>query len=330
MRTHTGQDHAETSVAVGCERGRTSNRYVRGLSGLNSTKTYRPFRVLSGGARDPGSPPLSQPAADRLLAHLGLKRESPVLGYLDRLVRVHQLRVPFETLTKHLDYEPGLRRGDFLPEIDEYVERIVTRGAGGLCWTLARGFHYLLDELGFDASLMVMNPGHCCVRVELPEGPFYADVGYAAPIFQAYPLFQSFSLVSPRETFEYAVREDGIFVTRQPGPAKQLDPTPRQLEELEGAIDAANDWTAQMSFLHRLVYARYVDGVYAALRDDVLTRHLPSGPERSELSAEQIPSVLQQMFGADPKLYLEALEVHRRYLPQGLPAPQAATRARAR
>ena len=129
--------------------------------------------------------------------------------------------MPFETLTKLLDYEPGLRRGDFLPEIDEYVERIVTRGAGGLCWTLARGFHFLLGELGFDASLMLMDPGHCCVRVELPEGPFYADVGYAAPIFQAYPLFQSFSLVTPRETFEYAVREDGIFVTRQPGPAKQ-------------------------------------------------------------------------------------------------------------
>jgi hypothetical protein len=85
-----------------------------------------------------------------------------------------------------------------------------------------------------------------------------------------------------------------------------------------------------MSFLHRLVYARYVDGVYTALRDGVLTRHHPSGPERSELSAQQIPSVLQQVFGADPKLYLEALEVRRRSLPQGPPAAQAATSERAR
>src|SRR5262245_22910092 len=175
--------------------------------------------------------PLRQPIADRLLAHLGLEREGPTLGYLHRLVRQHQLRVPFETLTKHLDYEPGLRRGSFLPELDEYVERIVTRGAGGLCWTLARGFHSLLDELGFEAALMMMHSGHCCVRVELAEGPFYADVGYAAPLFQAYPLFQSFTLVTQRETFEYAVREEGIFVTRQPGPAKRLDPTPRRLED---------------------------------------------------------------------------------------------------
>ena len=46
---------------------------------------------------------------------------------------------------------------------------------------------------------MVMRTGHCCVRVELPEGPFYADVGYAAPLFRAYPLFESFSLDTHRE-----------------------------------------------------------------------------------------------------------------------------------
>src|SRR5688572_26924426 len=105
--------------------------------------------------------------ADSFLAHLELGREAPSLDYLHRIIRQHQLRVPFETLTKITDYEPGVERGDFMPSIDEYVERIRTRGAGGLCWTLARGLHYLLDDLGFDASLMYMEPGHCCVRVEL-------------------------------------------------------------------------------------------------------------------------------------------------------------------
>lgn len=268
--------------------------------------------------------------AQRLLAHLGLEREGPSLDYLHRLVREHQLRVPFETLTKHLDYEPGLRRGDFLPPLEEYVERIVTRGAGGLCWTLARGFHSLLADLGFDAALMVMHTGHCCVRVELPEGPFYADVGYAAPLFQAYPLHESFTLVSHRETFEYAVRPEGIFVTRRPGPAKQLDPTPRRLDDLHGLIAAANDWGAPMSFLHRLSYARYVDGVYISLRDGLLTRYLPSGPEKSEVPQADVPRTLHELFGADPALYLQALEVRRRYLPNGPPAPQEAAGEQAR
>jgi arylamine N-acetyltransferase len=255
------------------------------------------------------------PAAERFLGHLHLGREHPTLDYLHRIVREHQARVPFETLTKLIDYEPGLRRGDFMPPIAEYVERIVTRGAGGLCWTLARGLHFLLADLGFDASFMYMDPGHCCVRVELPEGPFYADVGYAAPIFRAYPLFESFALDTHREVFDYSVREEGIFVTRNPGPTKTLDPAPRRLEDLRGFITAANDWAVPQSFLHRLSYARDVGGVYTSIRDGTLSRYVPGGPEKSELATDEIPTALAEIFGADPALYLEAAEVHRRYGP---------------
>lgn len=255
----------------------------------------------------------AQPAVDRLLSHLHLDREKPALDYLHRIVRQHQLRVPFETLTKLIDYEPGLRRGDFMPPFPEYVERIVTRGAGGLCWTLARGLLVVLGDLGFDAALMYMDPGHCCVRVELPEGPFYADVGYAAPIFQAYPLFESFSLDTHRERFDYSVREDGIFVTRNPGPSKTLDPTPRRLEELHGRITAANDWHAPQSFLHRLAYAGFADGVYTSVRDGTLTRYLPEGPSKAELAPGDVAGALREIFGADPALYIEASEVMRRY-----------------
>lgn len=262
---------------------------------------------------------------DRLLAHLGLDREAPTLDTLHRIIREHQQRVPFETLTKLIDYESGLRRGDFMPPLAQYVERIVTRGAGGLCWTLARGLHALLEDLGFDVSLMVMQPGHCCVRVELPEGPFYADVGYAAPIFQAYPLFTSFSLETHRERFDYSVGPEGIVVTRNPGPSKTLDPTPRRLEDLRELIVAANDWAAPQSFLHRLVYARHVDGVYTSLRDGVLTRYRPTGVEQTEIAAVDVPGVLADVFGADPALHAEAAAVHRRYMRPASPASGGAT-----
>lgn len=254
-------------------------------------------------------------AAGRLLGHLGLEREAPTLDFLHRIIREHQRRVPFETLSKLLDYEPGLERGDFMPSMADYVERIVTRGAGGLCWTLARGLHVLLSDLGFDASLMYMDPGHCCVRVELTTGPYYADVGYAAPLDRAYPLFESFSLDTHRERFDYDVREDGIFVTRNPGPAKKLDPTPRRLEDFRDLIAAANDWTSPQSFLHRLAYARHVDGVYTSLRNGTLTRYAPRGPETTQLAPEDVPAALAGVFGTDPSLYIEAAEVHRRYSP---------------
>ena len=258
--------------------------------------------------------------ADRLLGHLRLRREPPTLDYLHRIVRRHQMRVPFETLTKLVDYEPGLRRGDFLPPIEAYVGRIATRGAGGLCWTLARGLHFLLRDLGFDAALMYMDPGHCCVRVELPEGPYYADVGYAAPLFEAYPLFASFSLETHRESFDYRVQEDGILVTRNPGPTKRLDPTPRRLEDLRDRIVAANDWTAPQSFLHRLSYAGYAGRVYTSFRNGTLSRYLPGGVEKSEIAEADAPAALADIFGVDPTLYIEAAEVQRRHGPAGRPA----------
>lgn len=253
--------------------------------------------------------------ADRLLGHLELEREDPTLDHLNRIIRQHQLRVPFETLTKLTDYEPGLRRGDFLPSMEEYVERIVERGAGGLCWTLARGLKFLLDDLGFDAELMYMDPGHCCVRAEFPEGPYYADVGYSAPIFQAYPLFESFSLDTPREKFEYKVRDGGIFVTRNPGPTKHLDPNPRTLESLKPIIDGANQWEAERSFLHILAYSGYVDGVYTSLNNGTLRRYLAGGLEATVVEPAGIPALLSDVFGADPQLYHEAAAVHARYMP---------------
>lgn len=260
--------------------------------------------------------PANRAAADRLLGHLGLTREPPTRDYLDRLIRAHQLRVPFETLSKLIDYEAGLRRGDFLPTVEEYVERLVTRGAGGTCWTLARGFHCLLIDLGFDAALMVMVPGHCCVRVELADGSFYADVGFAAPIFRAYPLFESFALDTPRERFVYDVRPDGIFVTRHPGPSKQLDPAPRRIEELGDLVRAANDWSPPHSFLRRLAWAAYVDGVYTSLNDGVLRRYRPAGVETTELGTDAATD-FAAVFAADPALYREAEEVRRRWLPPG-------------
>jgi len=251
-------------------------------------------------------------AVDRLLRHLEVPREAPSLDHLDRLVAAHQRRVPFETFTKLIDHAPGRERGDYLPPFEEYVERIVERGAGGLCWTLARGFHELLTDLGYEASYMVMRPGHACLRVEMPAGPYYADVGYAAPLFRAYPLFRSFRVDSEREAFTYDVRDEGILVTRQPGPTKTLDPAPRTLPELHALIAAANDWRDPQSFLRRLAYAAYVGGEYTSLNGVTLRRHRPDGLETTTIDPDERPDVLRRLFGVDPALVRDALEAQRR------------------
>ncbi len=79
---------------------------------------------------------------------------------------------------------------------------------------------------------MYMDPGHLCLRVNLDQ-PYYVDVGYCAPLFQAYPLYESFQVSTVRETFTYQVSNKEIHITRDPGPTKTLITEPIQLTSMK-------------------------------------------------------------------------------------------------
>jgi arylamine N-acetyltransferase len=250
--------------------------------------------------------------ARSFLDYLGLVRQEPGLDYLNVLVRQHQSKVPFETLTKIIDYERGYREGNFLPDIGRYVRRTVGAGTGGTCWALTRGFQWLLSALGFEVSYMYMDPGHVCLRVELNQ-PYYVDVGYAAPLFQAYPLYQSFTTHSPREVFTYAVKGRTIRVTREPGPDKVLRVAPRALQEFKAQIVASNQWTPH-SFLTRLSIFSYVDGVPSSLSNGTLKQFFEDRQEERTLTDDEVVYWIERKFGMDPRIYLEAKELHREWM----------------
>jgi hypothetical protein len=252
------------------------------------------------------------PYAKSFLDHLGLDKQEPSLDYLNALVRQHQLKVPFETLTKIIDYERGYRQGNFLPDIERYVGRTVSAGTGGTCWALARGFSWLLRALGFETAYMVMVPGHVCLRVELDQ-PYYVDVGYAAPLFQAFPLYQSFTTHSPREVFTYTVKARTIRVTRQPGPDKVLNVTPRTLPELEAQIVASNQWTPY-SFLTRLSVFSYLDGVPTRVSNGTLKQFFEDRQEERILAEDETVYWVEHKFGMDSQIYREAKGLHRKWM----------------
>jgi len=252
------------------------------------------------------------PYVSAFLDYLGVEGEEPNLDFLNALVRQHQLKVPFETLTKIIDYERGYRNQDFLPDTERYVQRIVTSGTGGTCWTLARGFYWLLTSLGFEAHYMYMDPGHICLRVELDQ-PYYVDVGYAAPLFRAHPLYQSFTAQSPREVFTYCVNGQSIRVTREPGPDKVLRVAPKALQEFEAEIIASNQWTPH-SFLTRLSVFSYVEGVPTSLSNRTLKRNFYDRREERSLADDEIMCWVEHQFGIDPQVYQEAEEIHRKWM----------------
>lgn len=233
----------------------------------------------------------------RYLNHLGLSQEGPSLEYLNRIIFSHQHRVPFETFSRIVDSHNVLYH---LMPIPTYIERL-DLGYGGTCWTLARGFHWLVKQLGFEANYYYMDPGHVCVVVKIGEEEFYCDVGYGAPFFKAKPLRKNFLATSSLEVFKYEVKGDSVLVTRTPGgPTKTLILRPQTPMEMNAHFEKMNLPTSK--FLTTLTIQKFFEKKLLKLVGDKL---IGDGPEKTLTDAEII-QVLVSRFGVYPALYTEA------------------------
>ncbi|CAG9622943.1 arylamine N-acetyltransferase [Sutcliffiella rhizosphaerae] len=243
----------------------------------------------------------------KFLRHLGLEEKEPTLSYLNELIEAHQTKVRWETWTKFIDFEERDENNFFLPEIDEYVDRVCTTGTGGTCWTLARGFHFLLKELGFDVSYLYMEPGHLCLQVMLDQ-PYYVDVGYCAPLYKAYPLNESFTVSADTETFRYQVKGEDVLVEREPGPTKTLKLIPVTWEEMKEPLMKSHDWNEGFAF-HSLRIFGYIDGEPVQLRDKSIRRFKNQTIQEEELAPEEIRFWIEKKFNADYSLYEKAKDI---------------------
>ncbi len=233
----------------------------------------------------------------RYLKHLGLSHEGPSLIYLNQIIFAHQHKVPFETFTRVADFHSFL---DHLNPIPTFIERL-DLGYGGTCWTLARGFHWLLKQLGFEAKYYYMDPGHVCVVVKLDGEDYYCDVGYAAPFFQAKPLKKNFLATSPLEVFKYEVKGETVVVTRTPnGPTKTLILKPQTPMEINAHFEKWNVPTSK--FVTGLTIQKFFSKKLLRLSGNTL---IGDGPERQLTDAEVI-EVLVTRFGIYPQIFNEA------------------------
>ncbi len=248
---------------------------------------------------------------EKFLSFLEVERRAPNLPLLNELTKSHQLKVRWENLSKIVDYEKGFATEQFLPPMYVYINRIVDQGGGGTCWTLAIGFRWLLEKLGYEVQYLYMDHGHLCLRVEL-EQPYYVDVGYTAPLFMAYPLFQSFTVKNDRETFVYDVQHHRIEVTRTPGPFKTLSTKPVSFESLRSVFLESNNWETGKMLKDLLVFG-YINGVPTSLTTNTLKQFLPDQVVTKTLTVEEVLDVIHS-FKIDRNLYLQAKEIFQRRL----------------
>lgn len=104
----------------------------------------------------------------------------PTSDMLRELQKAHMFRVPFE----NLDIHNGIYFGIDIPSI---YNKIVIRNRGGFCYELNGLFNWLLNELGFNTTLLAgrvfmdgelgLEFGHMNILVQLEER-WIADVGF--------------------------------------------------------------------------------------------------------------------------------------------------------
>ena len=123
---------------------------------------------------------------DKYLKRLHIEKEHPSRSYLDRLVRSHQIIIPFETLdTTDFSIPVSL-------EPSRIANKILDQNRGGYCFELNGLFWLLLRSLGFDAWMCPCRQlrhkesypvpiAHCGVLVYLDGKELFCDVGYGGP-----------------------------------------------------------------------------------------------------------------------------------------------------
>lgn len=241
------------------------------------------------------------------LSFLGATKQPTSLNFLNELIKAHQEKVKWETLTKIIDWEKGNETGDYFPSIEAYINCITTKGLGGTCWTHSIGFRWLLSNLGFDVHYMYMDPGHLCLRVNLDQ-PYYVDVGYCAPLFQTYALYESFQVSNVRETFTYEVLNNSIEITRDPGPSKILLTEPIHLVSMKELISKSNDWRTS-PVLKKIQIFGYIDGIPTSINDNVLKRYFQGKKSEHSLTSSELAYWITERFCIDKEMYQTAIKI---------------------
>ena len=120
---------------------------------------------------------------DQYMERIDCMREyRPSLRFLKKLLRQHQLHIPFENLDIHIGNQ-------IILEVNRVFDKIIGERRGGFCYELNGLFYHLLLELGFEAKLISARVfsedgtlgqefDHMAIIVFLDEQQWLVDVGF--------------------------------------------------------------------------------------------------------------------------------------------------------
>ncbi|HEX6354483.1 arylamine N-acetyltransferase [Actinophytocola sp.] len=162
---------------------------------------------------------------DDYLRRIGCAGETGVdIATLRKLQRNHLMAIPYSSLA--YDLADGVHIVDL--DDDASFETSVVDGRGGACYHLNRLFHRLLQELGYDVTLLAGSTAegqafgtdieHMFNRVRLDGEDWLVDVGYPGPTYVE-PLLVADTVQSQHGSQFRLVDHENGFALQRRGPA---------------------------------------------------------------------------------------------------------------
>ncbi len=233
---------------------------------------------------------------------------APTLETLKALHYAQALSIPFENLDV-------LAKRPIQLDLASLQKKLVADRRGGYCFEVNALFAAVLGELGFDVTTLIgrvrwMAPNevdtarsHMLMRVELPEGPFLADVGFGGLTMTGPIRFEiATEQQTPHEPRRLLAHEDGLELQAQI--AGNWTPIYRFTQEpyRRSDYEVANWYTSthpSSIFVQFLMAGRPQQGRWLSLFNrEFKIRGLDGKAETRVLdSADEIADVLDAHFG---------------------------------
>ncbi|MGO1059294.1 arylamine N-acetyltransferase family protein [Planococcus sp. FY231025] len=231
--------------------------------------------------------------------------EELFLQDLARLQSLHMQHVPFENLDV-------IRKVPIYLNLETIYEKIVNQHRGGYCYELNGLFHWLLQELGFDAKLIsatVMKPDgtaakadtHAAILVEL-DAPYLMDVGFGDSTISPIPLGGE-RHTDHSGTYKIAPHDDTFYnlIREEDGNERILyrfSTAEKQLADFhEGCV--FNQVSDKSTFTHDDLATRATEIGRITLSGHQLTRSENGKKEKTDLTDEEKIQILKTEFGIE-------------------------------
>lgn len=227
------------------------------------------------------------------------------LQNLTELQSLHMQNIPFENLDV-------IRQVPIYLNIESIYDKIVNQHRGGYCYELNGLFHWLLNELGFNAKLIsatVQKPDgewtkadtHAAILVEL-DTLYLVDAGFGDSTISPIPLggerhtdhSGTYRVEQIDEVYYDLIRENGDtekVLYRFSTEEKQL------ADFHEGCV--FNQVSKDSPFTHDDLATRATENGRITLSGSQLTRSENGDKKKTELSAAEKRKVLKEEFGID-------------------------------